>query len=325
MAVLHDKTLTMADFTGTITGFNSQGSTVTIAATDLVRPSDWNSNHEQLYTLSGNTNNASTASGTNVVLQGVGGVTLIGSTGTIGISAIPPVTFTQTAFMGQVMGATRNNSSFGQNSLYVWPVVLPNYVSGGAVRFPVTVTHSSSAAASVQKGYTIRFGIYTTHSTNATVLTQMYSTSYTIAASHSSNASWMNSYISDIQNSTSYGTQSSSSAGLNISSQIHGAREIVMPLSTLLSPGHYWFALLNSTSSVGAGGNLLSMQNSFMEGASANRMGIAANNQSAGFYKNIGQGTYSVTTGALPSAISYTSDIRAGNTSPVAFWGTHTQ
>ncbi len=87
MAISHIKSNTIADWTGTVTVGNSTGGTQTVAATDLVRPSDWNSAHNQFYTLSGNTTNASTASGTNVVFQAAGAITLAGSTGTIVISS----------------------------------------------------------------------------------------------------------------------------------------------------------------------------------------------------------------------------------------------
>lgn len=94
MAISHAFSNTQANATGTLTVWNG-GSTVSVAATDVVRPQDWNSAHNQFYTLSGNTNNASTASGTNVVLQGAGGVTLAGSTGTIVVSgAYNPAQFT---------------------------------------------------------------------------------------------------------------------------------------------------------------------------------------------------------------------------------------
>lgn len=86
MAVYHAKTSPAADWTGTVTVFNSQGSSVTIPASSLILPSDHNSAHNQLYTLSGNTAVQSTASGTNVVFQGLGNITLAGSTGTVGIS-----------------------------------------------------------------------------------------------------------------------------------------------------------------------------------------------------------------------------------------------
>lgn len=45
-------------------------------ATSVVRPSDWNSGHNQLITISGNTAGQSTISGTNIVYQGGNNVTL---------------------------------------------------------------------------------------------------------------------------------------------------------------------------------------------------------------------------------------------------------
>jgi hypothetical protein len=86
MAISHVKSNIVPDWTGTVTVGNSTGGTQTIAATDLVRPTDWNSAHNQFYTLSGNTNGASTASGTNVVLSGGNNVTLVGGGATVGFS-----------------------------------------------------------------------------------------------------------------------------------------------------------------------------------------------------------------------------------------------
>ncbi len=86
MAISHVKSNIVPDWTGTVTIGNSTGGTQTVAATDLVRPVDWNSAHNQYYTLSGNTNGASTASGTNVVLSGGNNVTLVGGGATVGFS-----------------------------------------------------------------------------------------------------------------------------------------------------------------------------------------------------------------------------------------------
>ena len=55
-------------------------------ATSVVRPSDWNSGHNQFVTLAGNTAGASTISGTNIVYQGGNNVTLSGTGSTIIIS-----------------------------------------------------------------------------------------------------------------------------------------------------------------------------------------------------------------------------------------------
>jgi len=43
--ITHAKSNTIADMTGTVTLFNSSGGTTTDAATNIVRPSDWNSAH----------------------------------------------------------------------------------------------------------------------------------------------------------------------------------------------------------------------------------------------------------------------------------------
>jgi len=80
VAISHAKSNTIGDMTGTVTVLNSQGSTATRAATDLLRPSDWNSVHNQFLTLSGNTNNSSALSGTNIVWQGGNNITLSGVT-----------------------------------------------------------------------------------------------------------------------------------------------------------------------------------------------------------------------------------------------------
>jgi hypothetical protein len=74
-AVVHVKSNTIGDMTGTVTVFNSAGATTTAAATDLVRPGDWNSAHQFTQTISGNTAGQSTASGTNFVIGGTNGVT----------------------------------------------------------------------------------------------------------------------------------------------------------------------------------------------------------------------------------------------------------
>lgn len=86
MSIKHAFSNTQIDAALTVTVWNGL-TTASVAATDLVRPSDWNSGHNQLFTLSGNTNNASTVSGTNVILEGAGAVTLVGSNSVIKISS----------------------------------------------------------------------------------------------------------------------------------------------------------------------------------------------------------------------------------------------
>lgn len=78
--ITHAKSDTIADFTGTVTVYDQLGSTQTVAATDLVRPSDWNSQHYINYALSGNTAGSSVVSGLDITLVGGNNVTLSADT-----------------------------------------------------------------------------------------------------------------------------------------------------------------------------------------------------------------------------------------------------
>lgn len=121
MAVSHVKSNTAANMTGTVTVFNSAGVTTTAAATDLMRPLDWNSAHNQFITLGGNTLGASTLSGTNIEIHGAGNVSVSGTNGTLVIAANAQTVQTQN--MVSVQGSTGaisfgngNGLTFGGNA-----------------------------------------------------------------------------------------------------------------------------------------------------------------------------------------------------------------
>lgn len=145
MSISHVKSNTIADFTGTVTVFNSVGGTATRNATDLVRPSDWNSVHNQFYTITGNTNNASTASGTNVVLSGGNGVTLVGSNSVIGFSVA-----TNYQSEGAYLTTARaSNDAIGLNTaLTANGVSVTANSSGLSLNFPAFLTTQSGQAFS---------------------------------------------------------------------------------------------------------------------------------------------------------------------------------
>jgi hypothetical protein len=212
-----------------------------------------------------------------------------------------------------------SSSSLGQNSLYIQPHHFQNNVSAIAVKVPVMITNSSIGSSSGANGYTARFGIYTTNATNSTVLSLHYSTSYTMYASNSSNASRAYSVITGIGNSTSYNTVSSSSAGLNLSSNIHGPREFILPISSLLSPGAYWFAWNQSSGLTGTSNSVLAISHIIHSSQTQAGFHVATSATSVGgIAKNIGLGTYSTTTGALPNGISLT-QINKAATQPVFY------
>jgi hypothetical protein len=84
MAINHVFTNAVADATGTLTIWNG-ATTATVAATNIVRPSDWNSAHVLASTISGNTAGQSTVSGNDIVLAGGNNITLSANGSTISI------------------------------------------------------------------------------------------------------------------------------------------------------------------------------------------------------------------------------------------------
>src|SRR5262245_20223220 len=157
-AVSHVKSNAVADWTGTVTVGNSAGGTQTIAATDLVRPVDWNSAHNQFYTLAGNTNNASTASGTNVQFSGNNRIVLIGSTDTIGISAdVKTISSYAIGVFNDLGTMTAAASTSHGVSFY-----LPNPISVSFCRFPVMMTTNSTTIATTASSRNFSAEIYST-------------------------------------------------------------------------------------------------------------------------------------------------------------------
>ena len=122
MQITHVKSNIVPDFTGTVTVYDNSGSTQTVAATNLVRPSDWNSAHALAITLTGNTAGESTVSGTNIIWQGGPNITLSGSAGTVLISGgagggggVAVSAGAASVSNGTVVFSNSHNVSFGLN------------------------------------------------------------------------------------------------------------------------------------------------------------------------------------------------------------------
>ena len=202
-------------------------------------------------------------------------------------------------------------------------MTLSQALTGSIFRMPMFITNSSSAVSSGQKGQTIRLGIYTTNNTNSTVLSLWQSTSWTIAASYSSNVSWAQSMITGIGNTTSYNSATASSAGLNLSASLHGQRDILMPVTASFSSGTYWLAIHHSTSGAGTVGNVLNMSQGVQTWATFNGLGLSTNASGSGLLKIYGIGSYSTTSGAFPNGISATQINQSGQ-APIAYIGNET-
>lgn len=123
MGVSHVKTNNVADATGTGTIWWG-ATTASVAATDMVRPSDWNSAHLQRLSFGGNTAGVASVTGTDVIFAGGNNVTLSAAqgagVGTVsfiganpGVSAFSAGTTRLTG--GEAVLSDANGISFGMN------------------------------------------------------------------------------------------------------------------------------------------------------------------------------------------------------------------
>lgn len=272
MAVSHSFSNAIADFTGTFTGFNSQGSTTTIVATNVVRPSDWNSAHNQFYTLTGNTTGNSTASGTNVLFAGSGGITVGGSTGTVVISG--PLGGTISSYENMVLMAASSilTQANGASVSQAVAFNIPEPLSLSFLRIPVSMSTNSTTMSTLASSANASCSVVSTW--NAVLYSLgngASSKSLTSVASGSAGFTFQNS-ISVNANGTQYSVTQAFSAQREgggttrttqysisntnyslttnqIATEFSGGRFIDIPITGTLSAGNYWLVFGLSTNS----------------------------------------------------------------------------
>lgn len=184
MPITHAKNVTIADATGTVTGWFGT-STVTVPATALQRPSDWNSAHNMAFTLTGNTTQGSTVSGTDIIFAGSGGVSVGGSNGSIIVSG--PIDAVVSTLVPYFPASTSSQTigGFGATtaSAMVFPVPIMQDVAFNHIKIlqsmSVVTTSNSSGAQTI----TSRYGLY---SRNGSTLSEISTGSFSIALSLSS-------------------------------------------------------------------------------------------------------------------------------------------
>ena len=276
MSLLHVKSNGIGDFTGTVTVPTSNGGTETKAATDLVRPSDWNSAHNFFQTISGNTGgDASTASGTNLVIGGTNGmgVSLSTAAGAATLLVGHPVLSGYNPYAGMPLVA----GQLGQATLQFEPEELPT-VQMDRLLVPIINTNSSNSSGS----HTISswVGIYTR---NASTLSLLVSTSTSLALTHSGTAG-------------SYSLYS-------------GIRLVSIPFTTTLQSGEYWIAQVSRTTSGGANGTYSNLVGSNI---ASNFLGFWSSSHNTTYQLTLGQGVYTATTSGMPASVAF-SQIRGSD------------
>jgi hypothetical protein len=279
-ALSHIKSDTIGDFTGTVTVFNSQGSTATVAATDLVRPSDWNSAHNFFQTISGNTLGQSTASGTNLVIGATDGVSVSLSTAagaaTLWVDGISP----NSRFVNEP-SITQVGTVMGNSLVSVVPFNLPSELNMSNLRWGASI--NVATAANNSSAYLDVSASAVLYSRNVSTLSSMLSASNSYTATWSSNAT---------------GT-------------VTGVRGFTADwnATTKLPPGEYWIAVHMSTNNTATGGaatTALGNSVSMMVGASAGTAGLGldpffqATQATRGVSVGLGMISTGVTRGTIP-------------------------
>lgn len=280
MAVSHVKSVTIGDFTGTVTAFNSQGSTVTVAATDLARPSDWNSVHNQYFTLTGNTTGGSTASGTNVVFAASGGASIGVSGGnTIYISA-PVDVATLSSWMNVPYVTNTQTANPTQSTFHIFPIQPHNLVTCAKIRFLSTISIASSSFASTanttfsyNQQETHRWVLYS-RQTDASSMQLSSVSSGSASLRYSANIGYGSASNTQQQHtfgltyfdeagsktfSTTYSTSNVSTIAISTAAQLTvftGLQHMDFPFEASLSPGDWWMAVNRSTTFTSQGTNL---------------------------------------------------------------------
>lgn len=327
--IIHAFNNAVPDVTGTFTGFNSQGSTTTIAATNIVRPSDWNSAHNQLYTIIGNTNSDSTGSGSNIVLSGGNNITLIGSGSVIGISAPSQPLFSSWANVPFVQGTQTLKPT--QSTFYVFPLRIEEDITFDKMRFLSTISIASTSFASTANTTfsfnhqeTNRWVLYGRNTGASSMsLYSITSDSFSIRWSanvvygSASNTSQGNTFGLTWQDSggtssfsTAYSTSNVSTIAVSTGNltRLTGAKYANAPFASSLTAGEYWLAINHSTSSTTQGTNLsgIRYRNSILAISQINNaigdLGLV-NVNTQGFY--LGKGSFTTVGGASTASLGF--------------------
>ena len=194
MAVSHVYSNTNADATGTATIWNG-ATTSAVSATNLVRPSDWNSAHNQFITLSGNTLGSSTMSGTNIVFGATNNITMSASSAagaaTLWVAGPP---YHSSWGNGPLVASTVQTITNSGSVSTALGLKIPYPVSAAFLRIPVLMTTGSTTVGTTAN-ITIAAELRSTWNAvlyvNGTGASSKSVTSY---ASGSAGFTWRNNY-----------------------------------------------------------------------------------------------------------------------------------
>lgn len=264
MAITHAFSNAQADATGTVTVWNG-ASTSSVVATNMVRPSDWNSAHVMAFSVTGNTTSGSTASGTDIYFAGSGPISLGATSNSIFVSA--PAQTTLSYFENLPLNAVLS-VTFGGSTNRVGPYALPLPVSADFLRIPVTGALTTTTFATGANAYgntlgqsnTVWVNFYSL-GTGASSQSLQYvtgaSTTYAFEIQYSGTASTHSvtyNFTMPTLGGGSTSTQLTTSAQSSAVNEVPGGttaftagKMFDMPFAASLSAGNYWVAVQRSS------------------------------------------------------------------------------
>lgn len=145
-----------------------------------------------------------------------------------------------------------NNGTSGAASFF--PFEIDNHVAVGWVNCVMSMNFLTVGTSSGRQSQTVSYGLYSRGTgTNSTTLGSFTSGSFSLGVTGNNSSYTINQPTTT--NNTGYGTQTTNSSGVNISSQYTGAKLVQFAINSTMSPGHYWLGVFfrNSTSSVNVG------------------------------------------------------------------------
>lgn len=279
MPITHAFSNALADATGTVTVWNG-GTTASVAASDIVKPSNWNSAHALLFSAGGNTANQSTFSSNDMAFAASGDLSVGFSNGSLFYSA-------RNGWLSQlepfpVMTASQQQSFNDTNTMSIQSFVVPMNATFDYIRIPSSlspITYTTGTANSTNTASwaaTYRVGLYsqgsgadsdTIYSVATTSFVAALQQSFSVGTNSSAYTISLFVTLPGYQGTGAYqttlsttGSSASMTQALTNLSLFSGANLFDIPFAGSLTPGLY-IAMLNRRTTTG-GTNAVSFAHS---------------------------------------------------------------
>lgn len=326
MTVSHVKSNTIADWSGTVTVGNSTGGSTTMAASDMVRPSDWNSSHAIVEQTVGyfepfipaNTNSSLSAPG-------------------IGTWYFHPFQLPLAIGSGQIAMLNADAAGFKNGAVY-------SAASSGSItrnqtlyqRIALYQLGTGASTTRLESKWSAECDIFASwrRTVNSTVSTSRIGITNAITLSFPAqfDASGGRTYSSTSQSGATSSATSTAASTLadnlitGALAYLTGSKMLLYPFATSLTAGQYWLAHMYSSTSGSTGtnysaGTMFSTQSyvhalQFMDQA-YKQLGLSVSNTTSDVEQF--HGSLATTTSA-PTSIVGTSDMRNLVTNHRMYW-----